>query len=151
MRRESTNAWAAIHLCSGSSNHTHLFLSAHRLLMVPILSLCSSSSKFNSGCGWPAFFEALPNAVNTHEDKSFGMSRTEITCSKCGGHLGTLLLQQCVDLVYLSNAHMWFTYASSGHVFKGEGFSTPTDERHCVNSVSLKFDSNHNRDAGSNM
>ncbi|OZJ05154.1 Peptide methionine sulfoxide reductase B5 [Bifiguratus adelaidae] len=72
-----------------------------------------SDTKFDSGCGWPAFFDAIPGAVNRHEDRSMFMTRTEITCANCGGHLG--------------------------HVFKGEGFKTPTDERHCVNSVSLKF------------
>ncbi|KAF5355276.1 hypothetical protein D9758_006084 [Tetrapyrgos nigripes] len=66
-----------------------------------------------SGCGWPAFWDAIPGAVKRHEDYSLGMVRTEITCAACGGHLG--------------------------HVFKGEGFPNPTDERHCVNSISLKF------------
>jgi len=75
--------------------------------------LYKSSTKFSSGCGWPAFFDAIPGAVSRHEDKSLFMTRIEITCTACGGHLG--------------------------HVFKGEGFPTPTDERHCVNSVSLKF------------
>jgi len=75
--------------------------------------LYKSTTKFKSGCGWPAFFDAIPGAVKRHEDVTLGMTRTEITCSACGGHLG--------------------------HVFKGEGFSTPTDERHCVNSVSLQF------------
>jgi len=75
--------------------------------------LYKSDTKFSSGCGWPAFFDAVPGAVSRHEDKSFGVTRTEITCTACGGHLG--------------------------HIFKGEGFPTPTDERHCVNSVSLKF------------
>ncbi len=75
--------------------------------------LYKSKTKFQSGCGWPAFFEGIPGSIDTHTDKSHGMERTEITCSSCGGHLG--------------------------HVFKGEGFSTPTDERHCVNSVCLKF------------
>lgn len=75
--------------------------------------LYTSTTKFASGCGWPAFFDAIPGAVSRHTDRSFGMSRTEITCTACGGHLG--------------------------HVFKGEGYNTPTDERHCVNSVSLKF------------
>ncbi|XP_076919227.1 peptide methionine sulfoxide reductase B5-like [Bidens hawaiensis] len=73
--------------------------------------LYKSTTKFNSGCGWPAFFEGLPGAINRNADPD-GM-RVEITCAACGGHLG--------------------------HVFKGEGFRTPTDERHCVNSVSLKF------------
>jgi len=76
-------------------------------------ALYKSDTKFKSGCGWPAFFDAVPGAVSRHVDNSFGTVRTEITCTACGGHLG--------------------------HVFKGEGFSTPTDERHCVNSISLKF------------
>ncbi|KXS12037.1 peptide methionine sulfoxide reductase msrB [Gonapodya prolifera JEL478] len=82
-------------------------------------ALYTADTKFKSGCGWPAFFDAIPGAVSRHEDKSMFMTRIEITCTRCGGHLG--------------------------HVFKGEGFPTPTDERiffiarHCVNSISLKF------------
>ncbi|KAK7024891.1 hypothetical protein R3P38DRAFT_3316557 [Favolaschia claudopus] len=76
--------------------------------------LYKSTTKFNSGCGWPAFFDAIPGAVTRHVDSSWGMERTEIVCTACGGHLG--------------------------HVFKGEKFDTPTDERHCVNSVSLTFE-----------
>ncbi|KAJ3189947.1 Peptide methionine sulfoxide reductase B5 [Gaertneriomyces sp. JEL0708] len=76
-------------------------------------ALYKSTTKFDSGCGWPAFFDAIPGAVVRHTDESFGMERIEICCSACGGHLG--------------------------HVFKGEGFRTPTDERHCVNSVSMTF------------
>ncbi|CAE6482301.1 unnamed protein product [Rhizoctonia solani] len=75
--------------------------------------LYTSKTKFKSGCGWPAYYDSIPGAVTRHEDRTFGMVRTEITCTACGGHLG--------------------------HVFKGEGFPTPTDERHCVNSVSLTF------------
>ncbi|RVX73524.1 hypothetical protein B0A52_02412 [Exophiala mesophila] len=75
--------------------------------------LYKANHKFKSGCGWPAYFDSLPGAVTRHTDSSFGMERTEIVCSNCGGHLG--------------------------HVFKGEGYPTPTDERHCVNSISLKF------------
>jgi peptide-methionine (R)-S-oxide reductase len=75
--------------------------------------LYKATHKFSSGCGWPAYFDSIPGAVTRHEDRTLGMSRTEIVCSNCGGHLG--------------------------HVFKGEGFDTPTDERHCVNSVSLNF------------
>ncbi|KAF3629275.1 Peptide methionine sulfoxide reductase B5 [Capsicum annuum] len=73
--------------------------------------LYKSSTKFDSGCGWPAFFEGLPGTINRSPDPDG--RRTEITCAACGGHLG--------------------------HVFKGEGHKTPTDERHCVNSVSVKF------------
>ena len=51
--------------------------------------------------------------MDTHEDVSFGQRRVEIVCSRCEGHLG--------------------------HVFSGEGFKTPTDQRHCVNSLSIKF------------
>jgi len=75
--------------------------------------LYRATHKFKSGCGWPAYFDSIPGAVTRHEDRGLGMARTEIVCSNCGGHLG--------------------------HVFKGEGFGNPTDERHCVNSVSLTF------------
>ncbi|KAL5318877.1 hypothetical protein ACEPPN_013945 [Leptodophora sp. 'Broadleaf-Isolate-01'] len=75
--------------------------------------LYKANHKFKSGCGWPAYFDNIPGAVTRHEDRTLGMSRTEIVCSNCGGHLG--------------------------HVFKGEGYATPTDERHCVNSISMKF------------
>lgn len=71
------------------------------------------SHKFNSSCGWPAYYDSIPGAVTRHVDISLGMTRTEIVCTNCGGHLG--------------------------HVFKGEGYNTPTNERHCVNSISLKF------------
>lgn len=75
--------------------------------------LYRATHKFKSGCGWPAYFDSLPGAVTRHTDSTLGMARTEIVCARCGGHLG--------------------------HVFKGEGYPTPTDERHCVNSVSLRF------------
>ncbi|KAL6517565.1 Peptide methionine sulfoxide reductase B2, chloroplastic [Orobanche minor] len=77
--------------------------------------LYKSTTKFDSGCGWPAFYEGLPGAINRTPDPDG--RRIEITCAACGGHLG--------------------------HVFKGEGFGTPTDERHCVNSISLKFTPAH--------
>merc|ERR1711939_1087145 len=84
--------------------------------------LYKANHKFKSGCGLPAYFDNIPGAVTRHEDRTLGMSRTEIVCSNCGGHLG--------------------------HVFKGEGHPTPTDERHCVNSISLKFHENEDAAAG---
>ncbi|CAN0162023.1 unnamed protein product [Discosporangium mesarthrocarpum] len=65
-----------------------------------------------SGCGWPAFDKCFKGAVVTKTDNAYGMRRVEIMCGNCGGHLG--------------------------HVFEGERM-TSTNERHCVNSVSVKF------------
>lgn len=74
--------------------------------------LYDSSMKFDCGCGWPGFWTNVPNAVREEPDTD-GF-RVEILCNACNGHLG--------------------------HVFRNEGFSNPApNERHCVNSTSLKF------------
>ena len=72
--------------------------------------LYRSEDKFDARCGWPAFDKEVPGAVKHLPDPD-GM-RTEVECADCGGHLG--------------------------HVFMGEGF-TPTNARHCINSISMKF------------
>ena len=76
-------------------------------------NLFDSETKFDAECGWPSFYDALPGAVEFHEDDSLGTVRTEVTCATCGGHLG--------------------------HVFEGEGLGMPTDQRFCINSLSLQF------------
>ena len=76
--------------------------------------LFSSAQKFDSGCGWPSFYDpAKADNVVLKQDTSGGRIRTEVTCAKCGGHLG--------------------------HVFEGEGFNTPTNKRFCINGGGLVF------------
>ena len=75
--------------------------------------LFASGTKFDSGSGWPSFYEAVnPDAVKLITDKSLGMVRTEVVCANCGSHLG--------------------------HLFD-DAYQTPTGDRFCMNSLSLDF------------
>lgn len=78
-----------------------------------------AKQNFSSGCGWPAIYDGVPGAVEERPDADG--ARVEIVCSKCNGHLG--------------------------HVFKGEGFPTPTDARHCVNGICLSYELSANQPA----
>jgi peptide-methionine (R)-S-oxide reductase len=79
--------------------------------------LFTSNEKFDSHCGWPSFWAPLAEGtVRYIHDRTLGMERVEVRCATCDSHLG--------------------------HVFEGEGYGTPTDQRYCINSVSLKLVSN---------
>ena len=75
------------------------------------LPVYSSKTKFDSGTGWPSFFDALPGAIGTRIDKRLLSTRTEVHCRRCGGHLG--------------------------HVF--DDGPQPTGKRHCLNGLALTF------------
>lgn len=78
------------------------------------LPLYDSATKFDSGTGWPSFYESLPNAVATKEDRSWFVTRTEVHCRRCGSHMG--------------------------HIF-ADG-PEPTGMRHCINGIALTFHPN---------
>ena len=77
--------------------------------------LFRSQTKFESHCGWPSFYTPLAeDRVEYIEDNSLGMRRVEVRCANCGSHLG--------------------------HVFEGEGYDVPTDQRFCINSISVRLE-----------
>jgi peptide-methionine (R)-S-oxide reductase len=77
--------------------------------------LFRSAEKFESHCGWPSFYQpSSDDAVVLIQDRTLGMARTEARCARCDSHLG--------------------------HVFEGEGYDVPTDQRWCINSVSLTLE-----------
>jgi peptide-methionine (R)-S-oxide reductase len=75
------------------------------------LPVYASETKFESGTGWPSFWQELPNGIGKRQDRSLGMTRTEAHCRRCGGHLG--------------------------HIF--DDGPQPTGLRHCINGVALTF------------
>jgi peptide-methionine (R)-S-oxide reductase len=77
--------------------------------------LFRSATKFDSHCGWPSSYTPLAeDRVEYIEDNSLGMRRVEVRCANCGSHLG--------------------------HVFEGEGYDVPTDQRYCINSISVRLE-----------
>lgn len=77
-------------------------------------ALFESDTKFHSGCGWPSFYQPITDTVEYVEDTTHGMKRVEVRCAACGSHLG--------------------------HVFP-DGYGTPTGDRFCMNSLSLRLES----------
>lgn len=75
------------------------------------LALYESDTKYDSGTGWPSFYQSLPDAVGTKQDNSLFFTRTEVHCRRCGGHLG--------------------------HIF--DDGPKPTGKRHCINGIALNF------------
>lgn len=95
-----------------TGKYTDFFEKGHYVCAACKSKLFESDNKYESHCGWPSFDKAISGSVIYHKDTSFGMLRTEVTCAKCGGHLG--------------------------HVFD-DGPKQTTGQRYCTNSVSIEF------------
>jgi len=96
-----------------SGEHDQTFVDGEYACAACGTILFESGTKFDARCGWPSFYDAKPGSVILQDDGTLGMKRVEVTCATCGGHLG--------------------------HVFEGEGLGVPTDQRYCINSLSLTF------------
>mmetsp|Transcript_54272 Transcript_54272/g.88544 ORF Transcript_54272/g.88544 Transcript_54272/m.88544 type:complete len:214 (+) Transcript_54272:9-650(+) len=113
LRQKATEPGHRLFFPDGFDDHFEegVYLCAGCLAAGKKQPLYTSEMKFDCGCGWPGFWTNVTN--NVFELQDADGHRCEILCSSCHGHLG--------------------------HVFRGEGFGFPTDERHCVNSMSLAF------------
>lgn len=111
----SPEAYATLREEATEPPHTSALLNEHRKGTFTCagcdLALYSSEQKYESGTGWPSFFDHLPNAIGTKEDNTLFTTRTEVHCRRCGGHLG--------------------------HVF--DDGPRPTGLRYCMNGVALTF------------
>lgn len=115
-KRLSLQAYAVLRQGATESPYSSLLNEEHRkgrfLCAGCALPLYASATKFDSGTGWPSFYDHLPNAIGTSKDRSLGDERTEVHCNRCDGHLG--------------------------HVF--DDGPQPTGLRYCMNGIAMSFE-----------